>query len=393
MRESNMKVRTRGLWAAMFAVAVFGVAGCGSDDQSSGGSSGSSGGSSSSSSTTDVKVEGVNTPPTEIQVSEPLKSKPPKKSVAILQCDLPACALNTVGFVDAAKALGWDNKVLTYKSASPGPAVQSAIDAGVDYILLTGVPKELYQPQLDAAKAKGIPVLVGASADKAEDDKNGIYMSVANNDAIVNQSKDLAHQMIADSSGKAHAVIVVTRDYPQVALEEKVITDTIKAECPDCSAEGLPITVDDIGKGAVAQKVVSYLQQNPDTNYVEFGFSDIATGVPQAVAAAGMDDKVKLMGLQFSKAVLQDIIDGKQYAWTALSTQYLGWIMMDGAARLSVDQEIPPESKNAATPTWLLVGDAPGGQDVAKKILAEGGDWHGPEGYQDQFKKLWQVSN
>ena len=57
----------------------------------------------------------------------------------------------------------------------------------------------------------------------------------------------------------------------------------------------LEVTVDDLGQGAVGSKIVAYLQSNPDTNYVEFSFGDLITGVPQVLQSAGLSDKVKLI--------------------------------------------------------------------------------------------------
>jgi hypothetical protein len=56
----------------------------------------------------------------------------PKKGVkvAFLTCSAAACSLLNPGFTAAAKALGWDPTVFTYNSATPGQAVQQAIDAG-----------------------------------------------------------------------------------------------------------------------------------------------------------------------------------------------------------------------------------------------------------------------
>jgi hypothetical protein len=57
----------------------------------------------------------------------------PKKGikVAFLTCSAAACSLLNPGFIAAAKALGWDPTVFTYNFATPGQAVQQAIDAAI----------------------------------------------------------------------------------------------------------------------------------------------------------------------------------------------------------------------------------------------------------------------
>src|SRR4029078_5715639 len=80
-----------------------------------------------------------------IGVTIPLTGKPPKKTFAWMECDVPTCASYlTPGIKDATAALGWDLKIIPMKSTDPGPAIQQAIDAGVDYISRTGVPVSIY---------------------------------------------------------------------------------------------------------------------------------------------------------------------------------------------------------------------------------------------------------
>ena len=76
---------------------------------------------------------------------------------------------------DATAALGWDLKIIPMKSTDPGPAIQQAIDAKVDYIASSGLSTALYQPQLDAAKAEGIKVLSCYGTDDPDPD-SGLYM-------------------------------------------------------------------------------------------------------------------------------------------------------------------------------------------------------------------------
>ncbi len=56
----------------------------------------------------------------------------------------------------------------------------------------------------------------------------------------------------------------------------------------------LAATVDEIGT-TIPEKVVSTLQENPDTNYIVFTSGDFSLGVAAAVQAAGFDD-VRLIG-------------------------------------------------------------------------------------------------
>src|SRR6187402_3074852 len=194
-----MQIRTRGgymtkyrkLAAVLFAGSLV-LAACGDDDDddtsattapaateapateapsteapSSGEASSSAEASSSSEATADsgmaaaqANVDKYSEPDGTIGVTIPLTGVPEKKTIAWMECDVPTCAAYlTPGFKGATEALGWDLKIIPMKSTDPGPAIQQAIDQGVDYIASTGLATAQYQSQLDAANAAGIGVL------------------------------------------------------------------------------------------------------------------------------------------------------------------------------------------------------------------------------------------
>ena len=151
-----------------------------------------------------AKADAALKAPDKIGPTIPLTGKPPKKTVAWLECELPSCHQISKGFVDATKALGWDLKIISVKSADPGPGFQQAIDAGVDYIALSGTPAAVVQNQIDAAKAKGIGFFSCYSGDKPGGKDNNIYTQCGDNDATTGAGALLADWIIGDSGGKAH---------------------------------------------------------------------------------------------------------------------------------------------------------------------------------------------
>jgi hypothetical protein len=62
--------------------------------------------------------------------------------------------------------------------------------------------------------------------------------------------------------------------------------------------------------------------------------------------------------------------------------------MFDAMARLSVGQDLPAEyaSKVYTSPTWVVDS-----AESAKLLAPTNYDWYGPEGFEQQFKALWQV--
>src|SRR4051812_14645956 len=210
------------------------IAGCGGDDSGDGDTS-SSNSSSSSSGSQQAKLDVQTTPPTEIVATEPLKSKPEKKSFTFLQNELPSSAIDAEGYKEAAEALGWDFNVVNIKTTSPGPGMQQAIDSGTDFIALEALPVVLFASQLKAAKAKGIPVLSCFAQDKPDPEGTGLYTQCAGDTTISNQATEMAHWVINDSGGKAKVVLVNLRDIPTLVVEEKAWKDSLTNDCSGCS--------------------------------------------------------------------------------------------------------------------------------------------------------------
>jgi ribose transport system substrate-binding protein len=321
-----------------------------------------------------------------IGVTKPLTKKPDKKTIAWLECDVPTCAAYlTPGFKAATTALGWELKIIPMKSTDPGPAVQQAIDAGVNYIASTGLGIAQYKPQLEAAKAKGIPVLSCYGTDDPSPDTTGLYMQCGDESFVEKTGGVMADWMVADSNGAANALIVTIRDFPVLVSEENAYKAQVAKNCPACVVDTLNVTLEDLVGGKVAAAVTSKLQANPKINYVYNTFGDLPGGLTAGLKAAGIDKKVKVYGQDFSKIDLEEIIAGTMGAWSANPKGYAGWLMVDAAARLSVGMKLDEERAAAALPT-VIVNDA----KFATDLLGTNADWM-PPGADAAFKKLWLV--
>jgi ribose transport system substrate-binding protein len=372
--------------AAVAAIAAVAFAGCG--NSSSGGSSTSSATSKSAASTAS-QTPNVPTPPTtptsNIGVTEPLAKKPPAKSVVWLQCELPICARYGQGFKSATSALGWKLKTMVYKATAPGAALAQAVAQRPDYIAISGIPSSVLKPQLAAAKAAGIPVFGGGSGEKPPNTP----FALMTGGTLQPDAEHVANWMIKDSKGAAHAVAVSITQYPSLNSETDWLKANFTKRCSGCSYDLLPITVDDVGAGAVPQKITAYLQAHPKTNYVFLTFSDLATGVPQALKNAGLADKVKIVGVAGGASNFKDVQAGKQSAWTTAGVEWDSWVMVDGMARLANGQKIPQQEINAVypRPEWVVTNSP----QAKQAIDGAGGEWNGPVDFQQKFKQLWQV--
>jgi ribose transport system substrate-binding protein len=370
------------LFLGPLVATLFGLAACGGNSDTGSTAARAPGGA--------VKAGAVapppTTPPAGIGVTEAMPKAPPKgKSIVYLQCELPACARTVGGIKRGASALGWTSQVLAYKNADPGAGLQAAIQRKPDYIAITGIPTAAMKGQLASAKKAGIPVLSCGTTDKPSPDG---YAAECGG-TLERDAEYLGKWAARDSGGKANIVAVSIPQFSALVTITDWFKSNFKDLCAACAFDELDVTVDDVGAGQVGAKVVAYLQSHPKVDYVLFTFADLATGVPEVIKSAGLADRVKLIGAVENAAVVKGL-PGTFKAWTLSPNEYMGMVMVDAAARLSIGQSLTPRYLDEIyhNPTWVL--DSSG---AAKSLAATNDTWPGPPGFADQFKQLWQVGS
>ena len=290
-----------------------------------------------------------------------------------MECDVPTCpSYLTPGIKDATAALGWDLKIIPMKSTDPGPAIQQAIDAKVDYISLTGVPVATFKAQADAAKAAGIPILECYATDAPSVESN-VLMQCGDESFVKKTGPIMADWAIADSKGAADILVVTIHDFPVLVSEEAAYKAELAKNCPDCKVDTLNVTLDDLIGGKVPAAVASKMQSDPKINYVFNSFGDLPAGLTAALKTAGLDKQATVYGQDFSKFDLDEIAAGTMGAWSADPKGYAGWLMVDAAARLSLGMDLTEERAAAVLPT-IIINDA----TFAKQVSDAGGDWFPP---------------
>lgn len=327
----------------------------------------------------------VTSPPAAITITTPLEAPPEAgRTFFWLQCELPICGKIGTGVEDAVEAAGWDLETIVFKATDPGAAIESAVQQSPDVIGITGIPSVAVEAQLGEAADAGIPVVTCSPG--PEDPSPETYAAICSQ-TTQPDGENLALWAIKDSSGGANIVTVTIPSFPSLQTTVDGVHAMVDEHCPDCSADELELTVEDLAGGQVASKLVAYLQTNPDTNYVLFNFADLEIGVPEALQAAGFEDKVKLIGNGGGPQQFEALVDGggMDAAWVAYPAVYEGWQMVDSALRLVDGGTLPDgyQEELAALPTYIVDTE-----DAAEE-LAPLYDWNGPAGYEDQFKELW----
>ena len=364
------------------------LAACGSSSSSSSTSTASASGSSGSSASSDsgvtqakAELQKYQATPAKITISTPLKSAPPAgKTVVMLGTSDPSNAIIQRGVQKLAGMVHWNYSLVTYDPANPATfnqAIDTALSKHANYLFEAGLPLTPAQEQkVQAAGAKWVlsavyPVTVkspvlGDSADCADDQLQGQL---------------IADFMVADSGGKANAVIEHIPAYPILGCFTDAFTKTVKSLCSSCTTKMVNITIPDLAAGRVPANLVSALRSNPDANYLVFDDGPFATGVLSALKAAGLDGKVKLIGEAADQAGVAALKNGTNTAWTGYDPGYLSYTMLDAALR---DAEGMPISQADEGKTPLQV--------LTKSNVGSTTAWSEPQDAQAQFQALWKVS-
>jgi ribose transport system substrate-binding protein len=364
---------------AGLAALLFVATGCGSSEDSSGGSA-TGGGSADISAAKQLSSESA-TRPTQITQSKPIdKPIPTGKKITFISCGVEACAVQGPILAEGAKVLGWSVKQVG-TDGSPEKvqnAFQSAIRDGANAVIINAADKDALAGPISAAKAKGVEVVTCCSL--AQQGKDVLF-NTGTPEQNAPIGKMLAGKVVADSAGKADSLYVNVSAFAILAAVGQTFEQEYKRLCPDCGYGKIDIPLTSLGKDA-PDRIVSYLRSHPKVNNIVLSESgSLGPGLPAALQAAGLADKVKIVGQGGNQQVYQDVGAGKIAAVTPSSLYGYDYSMLDALARkwagVPVEQT-PPEF-------WLMTKEnMPGAiNGPAFPIVQD---------YKTQWAKLWGKS-
>ena len=227
--------------------------------------------------------------------------------------------------------------------------MNAAIAASPDIIVLNTAPDpRLLQPQLQAAKDAGIPVLVTHFYDDSSPvppDCDGCAAGVT---ALVTApfyvaGEAAANWVIQDSQGTAHVLVIGAEDAlpsPGTVLK---IQETFANNCPACTVQVINNPIADWN--TKTQGVIqSALTADPSINYVYPLYDAMVQGAVPAVETLGKADSVKVLSYNGSPYVLEFIQNGNIAAMdVGEDTVGIGYTNMDQAFRILLGLPTVPE--------------------------------------------------
>ena len=364
----------KGAALLVLGLALVAATGCGSN---SGGSAAQSGGGAGVAEAQTLTKQAT-TRPTSIGLTKPIgKPVPTGKKVVFISCGVEACEIQGNIIKQGAADLGWTAETIG-TDGSPEQlqnAFKTALRQGADGVIINAVNRASVAKQIEQAKQQGVAFVTSASVDEPGD---GILANIADKRNSGNIGEHLAAQIVADSNGKANTLFVNISAFQILKALGDQFSSSYKKYCPDCKYDALDIPVTSLGKDA-PDRIVSYLRSHPQVNYVVLSVSNaLGAGLPAALRAAGLADKVKIVGQSGDSQTFQDLQAKNINSVAAYDYYTVDYLMLDALARHFAGA--PPQPANP--PLWLV---------TPENMPAEATKGLFPvvPTYRDEFKKLW----
>ena len=318
--------------------------------------------------------------PTTIPVTDPVSKPIPKgKKITFVSCGVEACAMQGPILAAGAKSLGWTvDQVATDGSAEK---VQGAIDAairnGSDAVILNAADPDAYAKQIADAKKAGVQFVTCCSLATTAD---GIMYNTATDKQNGPIGDYLAAEIVADSKGKANALYVNISAFQILKQVGASFDEGVKKYCSGCTVGNIDIPLTSLGKDA-PDRIISYLRSHPKVNYVALSVTDaLGAGLPAALKAAGLGDKVKIVGQGGGTQNFTDMKAGLIDALVPGDLYSYDYLMLDALARHWAGVPV----NDAGPPYWLVKKDTvPSDTSKSFPVITD---------YKQQYEKLWGVS-
>lgn len=258
--------------------------------------------------------------------------------------------------------------------------VQQAITANAAGIILDAIPYGMAQNALDAAKAKGIPIVI-ADQNPPPGVKNSNQVSYV--PGAGGQPSAIAWWIIANSKGKANLIIAQNADSPTA---KKMVADSLpiyKKYCPDCKVTVKEITAST--PALLASKASSNVLSNPGANYYYTEFEDSLQPTIQGIQQSGRSSGISLstaagsvngLGLLKGDSVVKAVVVADQV--------YMGYGVTDELLRMMTKSGPVGEVQ----PMRLFTKENVGSIKVTAAAQASG-EWFGDGSFKEDFAKLW----
>lgn len=200
-------------------------------------------------------------------------------------------------------------------------------------VLLAGNDPAGLQPQIRAAKAKGIPTIVAHLYDDNQ-------ASAPNVGGVVNIPYKIAGRLIADKAivdtkGKANALVVTINQVKSTLPMVAGIRDEFRKHCQGCKLKFTDVTIADIAT-KIQPNVQAALTGDPGINYVIALYDSAEVPfVAAAIRAAGRTGRVKVSTFNGTPEILKMVKQGDIVTMNvAENLEWIGYAITDQSMRI-----------------------------------------------------------
>ncbi len=286
------------------------------------------------------------------------------------------------GYHDAARRVGftlseWENQGQPTQWAS---GISNGVSRHASLIdLLAGVDPSVVVPQIEQARAAGIPVTAGHFYDYSQTAQPALTSYVPNNFAEI--GRVLAAWAIARTEGHAHVLALGPDEVVSTGPLVAAIRATI-GQCPGCTMnyQNVPITDWSTRIQSVTQAT---LLADPKINYVLPVYDSMTQFVVPALTLTGKQDSVKVASFNGTPFVVDMVREGDVEMVLGESPDWVGRVVADHDMRELCGV------KGEAHPNFpLYIFDARNAKTAG--VPAQSSRGYGTD-YIAAFDKLWGV--
>ena len=317
--------------------------------------------------------------PAHIFQTTPLASKPAKHLLIYINPGVSGGVEIGQGEQEAAAALGWSYKTLSYSNENPTTLV-TAMNQALQYkpiaVSFSGASESVWANEVSAYQKAGVYILPTAAGPGVTVTKT----VPANIGDFTDAGKSMGSWFISSTAGKGDALEVNVPALPVLTESLTGMNEVLKAQCPGCKTTTLNATLAQIGGNTLVSAIVSELRENPSIKYVISSYLPFTTGLPAALKAAGLTS-ITYAGAQPDPSDLQAIQNGTEAMAAIQNNVLLGWMAVDSIARAAEGMTVLPGDGGA--PSQLLVKN-----NIQSTNLL---DYALPPNYQQEFKTLWKL--
>jgi ABC-type sugar transport system substrate-binding protein len=331
-------------------------------------------------------VDEYQVPVSEFPGPESSPEPPADKSIVIVTClsASAGCQRGADAATEAADSLGWSAKTIDGKGSpqAMNAGIRDAINVKADGLITVCVPNELVQDSVAAARKAGVAVIDICGYGKPGPEGPNVFINVPDGEK---SGTALANFVIADSEGKAQIGLIRDPTFPAVRQFTDVGVGVLDEVCPqvECGIVAeTTITIAELETTA-GSKAVSFLQANPEIDYLWVPYDGMAAVLVPALSQAGFADKVKIVSTDGNEQNFSLIESGDmQVATVAGALEWAAYGAVDELVRiLAGEKEIDGPTYTKWIPARLFT------QDNIPATLP----WKGELDYVAEYERLWGV--